>query len=105
VALGTITGLPVPFTPPTVSPIATPTTGGAARPQGAFASEVEGFVRSADTNAKEASHLMDEYAAGRQNDLHGTLIQAEKASVSLHLLVSVRNKIVDAYREMMRMGG
>lgn len=100
-ALGGINGLPPAVQPARIAPetsVVRPSGGGS------FASEVEGFVRAADSEGKQAAHMMDEYAAGRQNDIHGTLIQAEKASVSLHMLVSVRNKIIDAYREVMRMG-
>lgn len=43
------------------------------------------------------------YLSGRQDNLHETMIQLEKADVSLRLLVNVRNKAVDAYREIMRM--
>lgn len=98
-ALGSINGLP-----PALTPRVAPETSARPASSGSFAQEVADFVRSADGEAKQAAHAIDEYAAGRQNDLHGTLIQAEKASVSLHLLVSVRNKILDAYREVMRMG-
>jgi flagellar hook-basal body complex protein FliE len=42
-------------------------------------------------------------AEGKNVDIHQTMISMEKASVSLQLLMQTRNKIIDAYKEMMRM--
>ncbi len=41
--------------------------------------------------------------AGRKKDIPGTMIAMEKADVSLRMLMAVRNKVVNAYQEMMRM--
>ena len=38
------------------------------------------------------------------NDIHGTMIAVEQADISLRLLANVRNRAVDLYREVMRMG-
>jgi len=51
----------------------------------------------------QAQRAADLYAAGQSQDLHGTMIALEKADITLTLLVNVRNKILDAYREVMRM--
>lgn len=51
------------------------------------------------TSEKAAEKL----ANGGDIDLHQVMITAEKASVSLQLASEVRNKAVDAYKEMMRM--
>ncbi|HNW46048.1 MAG TPA: flagellar hook-basal body complex protein FliE [Thermotogota bacterium] len=58
-----------------------------------------------ETNADqyEAERAADEFAAGRLSNIHDVLISAEKAAMSLRLTLEVRNKIVDAYREIMRM--
>ncbi len=42
-------------------------------------------------------------AAGRIEDVSEVMIAAEKASVALQLTVQVRNKVVEAYQEIMRM--
>ena len=52
----------------------------------------------------QAEQLADGYAKGTQNDLHGTMIAVEKAHISLKLLANVRNRALEAYREIMRMG-
>jgi flagellar hook-basal body complex protein FliE len=50
-----------------------------------------------------ADHSVRELAAGRQKDIHQTMIAMEKAEISFELMMKVRNKILAAYEEIMRM--
>jgi len=36
-------------------------------------------------------------------DIHGTMLALEKADLSMRLMLQVRNKLVSAYEEVMRM--
>ena len=47
--------------------------------------------------------MVTEMAAGRNKDIPGTMIAMEKAETSLKMLMSLRNKAVSAYQEVMRM--
>jgi len=58
--------------------------------------EVENLNAAAD---KAAGDLV----SGRSGDIHGTMIALEKADISFRLLTKVRNKVVEAYQEVMRM--
>ncbi len=40
---------------------------------------------------------------GEVDNLHDVTIAAEKANIALQLTLSIRNKIVEAYQEIMRM--
>ena len=40
---------------------------------------------------------------GESDDLSGLLIDAQKAELSLQLALQIRNKVIDAYNEVMRM--
>ena len=51
----------------------------------------------------EADQAVQELAAGKKKDIHQTMIALEKAEVSFQLMMQVRNKIVAAYEEIMRM--
>ncbi len=42
-------------------------------------------------------------AAGKLEDVSQVTIAAEKASIALQLTMQVRNKVIDAYQEVMRM--
>lgn len=52
-------------------------------------------------NDNKESNL--ELLAGQDNSLHDTMIEAEKAELALDLTLKVRNKVIDAYNEIMRM--
>ena len=43
-------------------------------------------------------------STGQSDDLHNLMINAQKAEVSLDLVIQLRNKALDAYNEIMRMG-
>ncbi|NEU29377.1 flagellar hook-basal body complex protein FliE [bacterium LRH843] len=42
-------------------------------------------------------------ASGNIDDLHDVMITGQKASVALQATVEVRNKVIEAYQEIMRM--
>lgn len=69
-----------------------------------FAEQVKDFVGQVDEAQKTADAKMEAVAEGRDNDLHGTMIAMEEAGIQLRLMATVRNKVVEAYREVMRMG-
>lgn len=50
-----------------------------------------------------ADEKIKELAAGRQTDIHQTMIAVEKAAVSFELLMQIRNKLISAYDQIMRM--
>ena len=50
-----------------------------------------------------ADHAIKELVAGRNKNVHETMLAIEKADLSLKTAMRVRNKILDAYREVMKM--
>ena len=44
-----------------------------------------------------------ELLIGQSDDLAGLLLDAQKAELSLNLALQIRNKVLDAYNEIMRM--
>jgi flagellar hook-basal body complex protein FliE len=50
-----------------------------------------------------ADDAVQNLAAGKQKDIHQTMIALEKADVAFQLLMQVRNKIISAYETIMRM--
>jgi flagellar hook-basal body complex protein FliE len=52
---------------------------------------------------QNAKSFAQEAALGGDVDLHDVMIAAEKAGVATQLTVQVRNKVVEAYQEIMRM--
>lgn len=55
------------------------------------------------TQAKSDS-LIQMLAAGEDVDIHTVMIASEQASINFRIAMSIRDKLVEAYREVMRMG-
>jgi flagellar hook-basal body complex protein FliE len=51
----------------------------------------------------EANQAIEAMAKGDVQNIHETMIALEKADISFRLMMQVRNKIVEAYQEIMRM--
>ena len=51
----------------------------------------------------QADRAVKELVAGRNKNVHETMLMMEKADMSFRLMMQVRNKVIDAYREVMRM--
>jgi len=51
----------------------------------------------------ESEKLADEFAAGKTDNILQVVLAAEKADVALQFTMQIRNKILDAYNEIMRM--
>lgn len=59
---------------------------------------------------KEVNHLQSQadgfavrLAAGDVEDVHQAMIAMQKAKLALDLTIQVRNKVIEAYQEIMRM--
>lgn len=52
---------------------------------------------------KEADNAIEELLLGQNKDIVQTMITMEKADISFKLMMQVRNKIIQAYEEIMRM--
>jgi flagellar hook-basal body complex protein FliE len=86
---------------PSIPAIAAPApiASGGAEFQSAFAdaiSKVESFQQNAQT-------AIDRFLSGEGEELHHVALTAQQAELSFQLFVQVRNKIVSAYQEVMRM--
>jgi flagellar hook-basal body complex protein FliE len=66
-------------------------------------SSFQKMFNEANKDQLHAEEMATEMMAGRNKDIAGTLIAMEKADVSSRMLMAVRNKIVNAYEEIMRM--
>lgn len=66
-----------------------------------------GWLNSAMTDANRdqlsADHAIKELVAGKTKNVHEAMMAVEKADLSFKLMMQVRNKLLDAYREIMRM--
>lgn len=61
------------------------------------------MVEETNQQQVEADHAVKELVAGRNKNIHETMLTLERADTSLKMMMQVRNKVLDAYREIMRM--
>lgn len=66
---------------------------------GAMLNKAIGDVNSLQA---EAGKAVQKLVTGEAQDLHDVMIAVEKARTSFDLLMEIRNKTVDMYREIMR---
>lgn len=52
---------------------------------------------------QEAGKAVENMIKGEETNIHNVMIAVEKARTSFDLLMEVRNKTIDMYRELMRM--
>jgi flagellar hook-basal body complex protein FliE len=69
-----------------------------------FGDALKDAIESVDRLQKESEVAQASFARGDDVDLHDVLIKIEEAEVAFKTMMEVRNKLVDAYREIMRMG-
>ncbi len=72
-------------------------------PEGSFAQMIEKSIEKVNQLQINADHSIKNLIAGRTKNIHGTVLDLERADLSLKLMMQVRNKIMDAYKEIIRM--
>ncbi len=68
-----------------------------------FSEVLKESIETVDQLQKKSDHLNQELAAGKTSNIEEVLMAAEKADIALRLMVQVRNKVIDAYQEIMKM--
>lgn len=70
---------------------------------GSFADIFNNLVAQADEQYNIADAGTQSLLSGETDDLAQVMIDASKAETSLNLVIQIRNKVLDAYNEVMRM--
>jgi flagellar hook-basal body complex protein FliE len=68
-----------------------------------FAALMQHYVEQTNQDSKAAGKAGVELAMGESKNVSEAMLAMQKAKLSFQLMVGVRNKLVDAYREVMRM--
>jgi flagellar hook-basal body complex protein FliE len=72
-------------------------------PPGTFADMLKKTIDTVNRHQTEADQAIKEVVAGRNKNIHEAMLAVERAELSLKLMTQVRNKILEAYKEVMRM--
>lgn len=70
---------------------------------GGFQSILEGMIGGVEKSQTHAQQAVDSFLAGGNEELHSVALAAQRASLEFELALQVRNKVVSAYQEVMRM--
>jgi len=68
-----------------------------------FSQYLRSCIEGVDRLQQEADQAAGEIATGKAESIHQAMIAMEKADVSFRLMVEVRNRIVRAYEEILKM--
>jgi flagellar hook-basal body complex protein FliE len=78
------------------APVSSPSSGG-------FASALEGAIQSVEQPGQQADKAIQGFLSGDGAELHNVALSVQRASLAFDLGLQVRNKIVSAYQEVMKM--
>ncbi len=70
---------------------------------GDFADLIKKSIESVNARQIDADKAAAGLASGQNSNIHEVMIKMEEAEISLRLMVQMRNKVVEAYQEIMRM--
>ena len=70
---------------------------------GGFLEALEKSMGEVNVDQVQADVAIKDLVAGKTKNIHETMLQIQKAELSLKTMMQVRNKILEAYKEIIRM--
>ncbi|MBU1101689.1 MAG: flagellar hook-basal body complex protein FliE [Bacteroidetes bacterium] len=70
-----------------------------------FGDFLGGMIKDVNQTQTDAKKITENFIAGKDVQIHEVMIAGEKAKTSLQLLMEIRNKTMDMYRELTKMQG
>lgn len=71
--------------------------------QKSFADTLNDAIHEVNQLQKKSDRAMQDLSTGKTDNIPEVMLAAEKADIALKLMIQVRNKIIDAYHEVMKM--
>ena len=68
-----------------------------------FAQMFENFIKGVDQKKKISKRETQDLILGRSDNIHEAVVKSPEAGVAFNLMIEVRNKLVQSYKELMRM--
>jgi flagellar hook-basal body complex protein FliE len=70
---------------------------------GEFGAVLENAVHAVENIQQKSAQAVEKFLSGEGEELHTTILATQRAELALELFLQVRNKVVQAYQEVMRM--
>jgi flagellar hook-basal body complex protein FliE len=67
-----------------------------------FAATIEESLAKVNEMQSEKSLMIQEFASGKNQNVHELMITLQKAGLAMDMTSAVRNKVMQAYQEIMR---
>lgn len=67
-----------------------------------FGEALENALRTVDGNLVQGDASAADYVQGGNTDLHNVILDLERADLGFRTMIQVRNKLLEAYKEVMR---
>jgi flagellar hook-basal body complex protein FliE len=79
--------------------------GGSTKPNadGSFANVIQGLLEKANAPQVEADQALHQLVTGETNNVHDVVMSVVKADMSFRFILEMRNRLTEAYQEIMRM--
>lgn len=68
-----------------------------------FREMFEGLIKGVHEKKIDAADKKRDILLGKSDNIHEAMVSAQEAGVAFNLMVQVRNKLVDSYKELLRM--
>jgi flagellar hook-basal body complex protein FliE len=68
-----------------------------------FAETIEDSLAKVNEMQAEKSRMIQDFATGKTQNVHELMITLQKAGLAMDMTSAVRNKVMQAYQELMRM--
>jgi len=94
-----------PIQPSSIQPVGPIEIGGPNRASGGseFQNVLQGDIEQVESASSDAKQSVQNFLSGDGEDLHSTVLAVQRAGLEFDMLMQVRNKVISAYQEVMRM--
>ncbi len=86
-----------------VTPLASPESLPAAAAGEPFKDVLSSAIQDVEGARSDAAQSINQFLSGEGEDLHSTILASQRADLEFQMFLQVRNKIVSAYQEVMKM--
>lgn len=68
-----------------------------------FKETLESFLKDVNSMQLKAGESIEKMMSGEITDVHQVMATVEEANVAFNMMMEIRNKVMDAYQEIMRL--
>lgn len=68
-----------------------------------FKKTLSGFINEVNDLQTKANESIESFATGKVENVHEVMIAMSKAEISFKFMMEARNKLIETYKEVMRM--